>query len=370
MSDLTELDDPEYLIVGGGLAGLYSAYRLEQAGRTFAVLEAASTVGGRIDTARAPEPHASVLDVGPTWFWPHQARMQSLLQELGLSYYPQHTAGDVLYQMAEAGEPVRHAGAGAMYSYRVAGGMTALIGSLREKVAPKRLCLDTEVTGAEWEGGNWCLSIRHKGEVGALSARNLVIAIPPRQVLRGLEPQSWASTELQSALGRQQTWMAAQAKFVAAYAEPFWRGNGLSGDAFSRTGPLVEIHDATDESVGTAALFGFVGVPALQRAQIGPDTLSDACLKQLMALFGEPASSPIYVALKDWSGEPFIATQQDREEAPAHAEFPFESFRCELDSLSVHLAGSEYATVEPGYLEGALEASERWLTSEGIGNAD
>lgn len=289
--------------------------------------------------------------------------MQSLLRELGLLWYPQYTDGDVLYQMTEVGEPVRTAGAGAMLSYRVAGGMTALIASLQEKLDAKRLLVNTEVTAAERQGNHWSLSVLNHDGQATIAGRNLVIAVPPRQVLRGLTPERWASPELQSALRGQQTWMAAQAKFVAAYAEPFWREAGLSGDAFSRTGPLVEIHDATDESAGIAALFGFVGVPALQRARIGTDRLGDACLRQLVALFGSQASSPSYVTLKDWSVNPLIATRQDCEEAPTHANFPRDVFRTELDTLSVHLAGSEYATAEPGYLEGALESSDRWLTA-------
>ena len=357
------MNSPEYLIVGGGLAGLYSAYRLAQAGRTFTLIEAANSAGGRIAAAPAPDACASVLDVGPTWFWPHQARMQSLLQELELSWYPQYTDGDALYQMTQVGGPLRTAGAGAMLSYRLAGGMTALITSLQEKLEANRLVFNTEATAAERQDDHWTLSVRTHDGTGTYCGQNLVIAVPPRQVLRALTPERWASPELQSALRGQQTWMAAQAKFVAAYAEPFWRAAGLSGDAFSRTGPLVEIHDATDESAGIAALFGFVGVPALQRARIGTDRLGDACLRQLEALFGSQASSPSYVTLKDWSVNSLIATRQDCEEAPAHANFPRNVFRNELEALSVHLAGSEYATAEPGYLEGALESSDRWLTA-------
>ena len=364
------MNSPEYLIVGGGLAGLYSAYRLAQAGRTFTLIEAARSAGGRIAASPAPDAYASVLDVGPTWFWPHQARMQSLLQELEVSSYPQYTDGDALYQMTQVGGPVRTAGAGAMLSYRVAGGMTALITSLQEKLEANRLVLNTEATAAERQDDHWTLSVRTPDGAGTYCGQNLVIAVPPRQVLRALTPERWASPELQSALRGQQTWMAAQAKFVAAYAEPFWRAAGLSGDAFSRTGPLVEIHDATDELTGTAALFGFVGIPARQRARIGPGALRDACLRQLVALFGDQASTPTYMYLKDWSDNPWVATPQDLDEAPAHASFPLESFRAELVALSLHLAGSEYATLEPGYLEGALEASDRWLTSEGVGTAD
>ncbi|MEM1154111.1 MAG: hypothetical protein AAGI44_08210 [Pseudomonadota bacterium] len=49
-------------------------------------------------------------------------------------------------------------------------------------------------------------------------------------------------------LGGVPTWMAGQAKVVAVYESPFWRDSGFSGDAMSRKGPLIEIHDASPAS--------------------------------------------------------------------------------------------------------------------------
>ncbi len=356
------METSDYLIIGGGLAGLYCAYRLDQAGLPWRLLEAADSAGGRIAAAAAPAPHPSVLDLGPTWFWPHQRRVQSLLDELGIPGFPQYTNGDALFQTEVGRGPVRTAGAGAMLSYRVAGGMMTLVDSLLGTLANERMELATEVTGAHRDGSDWVLSARSGGTSRTFGTRNLIAALPPRQLLRGLTPAHWATAELRDALGRQQTWMAAQAKFVAAYAEPFWREDGLAGDAFSRTGPLVEIHDATEEKSGTAALFGFVGLPASHRATIDHDSLAAACLAQLEELFGNRAQEALYTELKDWSQEELIATAQDVSEAPAHASFPIGRFGAELESLGLHLAGSEYAQREPGYLEGALEASERALS--------
>ena len=127
------------------------------------------------------------------------------------------------------------------------------------------------------------------------------------------------SPGLLEALNLQQTWMSAQAKFVAGYSSPFWRESGLSGDAFSRVGPMVEIHDAVDESTGTFALFGFIGVPAVMRLDIEPGELQAACIRQLAQLFGEDAAEPVECAFKDWARDDFTVTAADIEELPAHA---------------------------------------------------
>ena len=360
------METTDFLVVGGGLAGLYSAYRLSQAGLPFELLEGSGQLGGRIAAAPAPEPHPTVLDVGPTWFWPHQQRMQMLLKELEIDWFPQYSDGDALFDTGASAGPVRTPGAGAMLSYRVAGGMTALIDGLRSRLDSQRIRTEVEVIGAQRDADGWVVSARDLREERTFRARSLVAALPPRMLASGLTPEHWATSQLQGALASQQTWMAAQAKFVAAYPEPFWRSEGLAGDAFSRTGPLVEIHDATEEKTGTAALFGFVGLSANQRVSLGYQSLADACLDQLGTLFGEKAKDPLYSCLKDWSLEPLVAAPQDLAEPPAHANFPMSRFTDELESLELHLAGSEYARREPGYLEGALEASDHWLQRLGI----
>ena len=360
------METAEHLIVGGGIAGLYTAYRLTQAGLSCQLLEASNSVGGRIAAAPAPAPHPAAIDIGPTWFWPHQGRIQALINELDLSWFPQYTTGDALFQTGDARDPIRTAGAGAMLSYRVAGGMMALIDTLLERLSPECVRFDAEVTGARRDADRWILTAPVNGAPKTVETGSLIVALPPRQLLRGFTPEHWASAQLRAAVSSQQTWMAAQAKFVAAYAEPFWRAEGLAGDAFSRTGPMVEIHDATEEKTDTAALFGFVGVPAGQRASVDHASLVAACLNQLTELFGERAGEPLYTYLKDWSRDELIATPQDLAEAPAHASFPLDAFATELNSLGLYLAGSEYAQREPGYLEGALEASDRCLSELGL----
>ena len=39
--------------------------------------------------------------------------------------------------------------------------------------------------------------------------------------------------------------MAAQGKFIATYPRAFWREKGLSGQAFSQVGPMIEMHNAS-----------------------------------------------------------------------------------------------------------------------------
>lgn len=152
--------------------------------------------------------------------------------------------------------------------------------------------------------------------------------------------------------------MAGHAKFVALYPTAFWREAGLSGSAVSQVGPLAEVHDASDVGGRHAALFGFVGVPALWRRRMGRQALMDAAVAQLGRLFGAEALTPKVVHLQDWADEAETATAADEQSASVHPQ-PLSTRLPAPWCDCIHLAGSEFAPDFPGYLEGALLAAER-----------
>jgi monoamine oxidase len=71
----------DVVVVGAGLAGLSTAYRLQQTGMSIVVLEATSHIGGRIRTARYPgKPGA---EVGLEELWEGNPALE-IAEELGL----------------------------------------------------------------------------------------------------------------------------------------------------------------------------------------------------------------------------------------------------------------------------------------------
>ena len=84
----------EVVIVGGGLGGLYSAYLLKRAGVSSVLLEATERFGGRILSQHNAGAADLAVDLGPTWFWPHQRRMHTLLEALDISWFAQHVQGE------------------------------------------------------------------------------------------------------------------------------------------------------------------------------------------------------------------------------------------------------------------------------------
>ncbi len=151
------------------------------------------------------------------------------------------------------------------------------------------------------------------------------------------------------------TWMAPHAKIFAIYNRSFWREAGFCGTAQSMVGPLAEIHDATTAS-GKAALFGFVGVPAVNRAALGEEALVRAAVQQLVRLFGPEAANPVATLVKDWAQDTMTATGADSTPSGHPAAFPGGWVNGDWEGV-LHMAGSETSPSETGYLAGAVEAA-------------
>ena len=365
----------QVVIVGGGLAGLYAALQLERVGIAYVLLEAQPRLGGRIlslpisDKGTGSGVSDVGVDLGPTWFWPHQQRMIRLCRDMGVQVIEQHVAGDVLHQHSSAQVTRQRSGAPGMLSYRLAGGMQTLATAIAARLDPQRLRLAHAVTRLERLGDGWLVTASDAGESNAgeprhFSAQQVLLAAPPRTLLqhldlsaslRALLPAS-LSASLLTALAATPTWMAAQAKFVAVYEAPFWRHAGLSGQAHSRVGPMVEIHDASASHESGFALFGFIGVEAHVRSGHSADAMKRACIAQLTAVFGVDAQRPVATYLKDWAQDEWTASAQDLTQSPQHPALDLSPWLPELQRLNLHFVGSECAVEEGGYLEGALRA--------------
>ncbi|WP_158808009.1 FAD-dependent oxidoreductase [Beijerinckia sp. L45] len=348
-------------IVGGGLSGLFAARLLAAAGIEFRLFEARSRLGGRILSVAAGNTESNrpgELDLGPSWFWPAtQPLMTALVAELGLTAFPQYAEGDVVLELL-AREAPRHLKGYRQEpsSFRIAGGTAALIAALATRLPSHRIELGVRIKKAESHGAGVTLhALTREGEHRSIEAEGVLFALPPRLIEASITFDPPMAPEVAALWRATPTWMAPHAKFVAVYDRPFWRERGLSGAARSMVGPLAETHDATAHA-GVPALFGFLGVPSKVRAVMG-STLTDACEQHLVRLFGPEAANPSATHLKDWSIDRLTATDSDRRGDGGH---PSPSLRPWTDrawASQLVLAGSETASVNPGYLEGALEAA-------------
>jgi monoamine oxidase len=347
------------IIIGGGLAGLYAAYRLEQQHIPYILLEANSRFGGRILGAKNKLHSGHYFDLGPTWVFPHHQKTLGLLKQLGISFFEHYAKGDVLYQIDENQAPQRVKGAGELHLFKIKGGCQSLVNVLHNSLDHNNIFLNHEMSNIHRHKSSWKITTSNKGIESTFNADDLMLAMPPRILAQHLTEKQWISDVLLHQLQNSQTWMAGQAKFAVSYSKPFWREQGLSGQIFSQTGPMVEIHDASTDTDKSHGLFGFIGWPASRRSQMTNQQLKEACLAQLVNCYGPQAKDFTECYLKDWAIEQFTCTASDRHESSRHPSFTVATHKQELSALNLHLIGSEFATVDPGYLEGAIDAVDR-----------
>lgn len=349
------------LIIGGGLSGLALAELLERKGEDYHLLEARDRFGGRIMTEHVGDGY---FDMGPAWFWPGQPRIEQLAARLGLSKFAQHSAGELTFE-DENGRVQRGFGFASMAgSWRLEGGLSGLTNALADRLPETRKRLNAQVAQIE-RLGDLCRATLRDGSV--IDADRVVLAMPPRIAAGlGFNP-ALPDTALQ-AMANVPTWMAGQAKAVAVYDTPFWRDAGLSGDAMSRRGPMVEVHDASPAAGGPYALFGFIGVPPKARAD--EQVLRQAVEAQLVRLFGEDAASSRSVFIKDWAFDPLTATPADAAPQYSHPAYGLPAALQGLWDGRLIIAGTEVAKSYGGYIEGALEAAEAALSGLDIKEAE
>lgn len=340
----------DILIVGGGLAGLSLADQLHRAGRDFQIVEARQRLGGRILTEHSGDGY---YDMGPAWFWPGQPRIAAMIERFRLKPFEQHHKG-ILSHEDENGHVQRGKGFASMQgSYRLHGGLQSLIDALASSLPKNHIHLDSPVHSLEHAANSVTC---HLPDGCTIDARQIVLAIPPRVAAELITFHPALPTLATEIMHKIPTWMAGQAKAIATYERPFWRDQGLSGDAMSRFGPMVEIHDASPETNGPYALFGFVGVPPDGRAdQI---LLKQHILAQLGRLFGPAATQPTTFYLSDWAREPYTATPRDQAPLYAHPQYGLPTALNGIWGGKVLFGGTEVAQEFGGYLEGAMEAAE------------
>lgn len=232
---------------------------------------------------------------------------------------------------------------------RFVGGVQPLCQRLADELC-QHMHLETAVYSIRQSNGE-VVVLTNRGE---FTAQRVIVAIPP--VLAGEITYEPALPHQRQELSKQMP-MGSVIKYVAVYDRPFWREKGLSGEAFSDTGPCVTTFDGCTNT-GTPALVTFSdGAVAREYATQTPEERKKAVLKQFTGFFGAEAGYPVAFVEQNWLAEswsrgcytgimgPGVMTQY----GPALSK----------PNDRIHWAGTETATQWMGYIEGALQSAER-----------
>ena len=347
----------DILVIGGGLSGLTATWQLVSAGENATIMEARTRFGGRILTVEGDD--GTPCDLGPSWFWPGQPLVTSLLNHFNIPYFEQYVDGAVLFQQMD-GRIERITDASPMTgSLRIQGGVNHLTNVIANEIDASHQFLAHMVTGLSID--NDVITVDAMGPSGKVQveAKQVALAIPPRLAAElAFVPELPKKT--MQALADTPTWMAGHAKFFATYDEPFWRMKGLCGTVISQCGPLAEVHDASPNSGNSFSLFGFSGLDAESRASMGRIEFIKQAVAQLAALFGNEANLTKAVHFQDWSTEKFTANIADRKPLTRHPHYGLNLLLGSAWGRKLDFISTETSFSNGGLIEGALEAGLRF----------
>ncbi|MGN6189698.1 MAG: flavin monoamine oxidase family protein [Conexibacter sp.] len=237
---------------------------------------------------------------------------------------------------------------GGAQSHRLAGGPQRLAELLAAQ-AGEVLC------GEPVEEIHW--SARSGVSVQARSvcvrARRAVVATSPALAARIYwEPVVPARDQLAQRMPHGQA-----LKLVALYAEPFWRGQGLCGQAATDGFVRVVLDESPPDGRPGALSAYAVGRAAVALAGMAAGERRRVVLATLASLFGARAGRPDDVVEHDWTGDPWTRGGHGGFAAPGAWSTLGAALRRSVGPL--HWAGTETATIGMASMSGAVLSGER-----------
>ncbi len=241
---------------------------------------------------------------------------------------------------------------------RFHGGSQRIALLMAEELGAERLRLGAPVRRIEHgEGGVVLDADGPGGTAGGLEvrARRAIVAIPPTLAGRvAYDPPLPARRDQLTQRMPQGTVI----KTMAIYERPFWREEGLSGQATSDVGPARVVFDNSPPDGSPGVLLGFLeGRLARQWGARDAAERRAAVLAGHARLFGERAGRPQRFVERVWAEEEWTRGCYGCLMTPGGWTEYGRALRAPIGAL--HWAGAETATVWNGYMDGAVQSGER-----------
>jgi monoamine oxidase len=229
---------------------------------------------------------------------------------------------------------------------RFVGGSQRLALGMAERLGHEHIQLSRPVRRIEHDAGGVTAD--------GVRARQAIVALPPAltpridfaPALPGFRDQ------LVQRMPQGTVW-----KCMAVYDEPFWRADGLSGQATSDAGPVRVAFDNTPHGSERGVLLGFLeGDFARQAGRLAPDERRAQILDSFGRFFGDRARTPVEYVEKSWAEEEWTRGCYGCAMTTGAWTSFGEALRAPVGPI--HWAGAEYATTWSGYMDGAVRSGE------------
>ena len=190
---------------------------------------------------------------------------------------------------------------------------------------------------------------------GRWTAKHLIVTVPP--TLAGRIRYDPPLPALRDQL-TQRVPMGSVIKCMAIYEKPFWRDEGLTGQATSNVGAVRVTFDNSPPSGRPGVLLGFMeGHQARLFAPRSTRRRRAAVLDSFARYFGEQARHPRAYVDKSWADDPWTRGCYEGYTPPGVLLEFGEALRAPVGRI--HWAGTETATLWNGYMDGAVQSGSR-----------
>lgn len=339
------------VIIGAGLSGLLTGYRLKQAGIAIKIIEARSRPGGRIKTVK--EKDGAPLEMGATWFGNQHQNLRHLLEELQLSDFEQDRDGSVIYEASPFSPSQSIEIPPQDPSFRIVGGTSRLISTLLDFFTAEEVLFNEQVKQILVEEEQVKIDTIRR----TFSARKAICCLPPALLVNSIKFIPELPEPLFTEAKGTHTWMQESIKAFLVYKRPFWKEKKVSA-IMGNQGPVIEFYDHTNFEKSKFALGGFLH-PAF--ANLQREERENEVVIQLERLLGREAREYIRYEETVWQKEKFTNANTGEDFLP-HQNNGNRIFQEQLFKGKVLISNSETSTVYAGYMEGAVCAANEITT--------
>ncbi|SKB27786.1 flavin monoamine oxidase family protein [Maribacter arcticus] len=336
------------VIIGAGLTGLLTAYRLQELGYSITVVEARDRIGGRIHTLESGN---AKVEMGATWFNESHYHLLDIIHEFKVLFFEQFLTGISYFQTFSNVPPQEIAVPNDSPSYRFNNGTIDLLNAIYTRLKPNTVFLN-EVAKEVLVSEN---SSEVKTNSRTLKADVVITTLPPAALIDQITFSPSLPNELVSLAEQTHTWMQDCIKVALTYNKPFWREQGKSGTIFSNVGPLTEFYDQSNIETASYALVGFASGNC---ARFTKEQRIEKIEGQLKMVFGDEALQYESYNETAWYQEEFTKSNRQDDNLFPHQNGGHSLYQEPLFDNKLFISGSETSKHHSGYMEGAIFATE------------
>ena len=337
----------DILIIGAGLTGLTLAYFLVKKGFRIGILEGRNRSGGRILTVGNKQ---TPLEMGATWVSPQHRQLLALLKELKLDIFEQKIGETAFYEPSvNSPHQLVALPTNQEPSYRIKGGSSLLINTLEQQLKTVDIVGDCVVESIE-ESEEYLLV---KTNQGTFKTNHVVSTLPPFLFLNTIKVSPSLPKEFYEVAQQTHTWMGESIKIGLRYADAFWNEDKLSGTIFSNQGPITEMYDHSNFEQDQFALKGFLNNAYFS---ISKEERIELIMRQLEKYYGPRVRNYLNYEELIWQHETLTYKPYEGHLFP-HQNNGHPIYRNSFLHNRLYIAGTETASVFPGYMEGAIRSA-------------